>query len=356
MDLDIMFPQIEDDMVLPEAEAFPTTAIQPPVGSRNLNSSSGAHQEQESTDSAEAPLQRKRRAPKALPVDERQELRNADLSQWNADYIANMADARAAKISHRAPFIAKRNAAFWVMGTGIGGVGAGMGSSSLQSPLAMFASETMMEALTDVKISTAGQKRGRDDQEDHDSESEARRTRIRDGDWDQLGREERMMLDDDGTMMISANDVNTPIGGSLPRLIVPRELKSVVMLRQPSKILLCHGMQAQPSDLVRDPLCMVVVLPVVLAGSLSVLALGALCHLLVPVLAQWVDAPVECPAPVLLSAVDANVLAASISLKVTMTTGYLVVAQSLMTKPLTTFSSTVPLLLLILKQQVNRNG
>ena len=349
-----MFPQIEDDMVLPEAEAFPTTTLQPPAGSRNLGSSSGAHQEQESTDSAEAPLQRKRRAPKALPVDERQELRNADLSQWNTDYIANMADATAAKMSHRAPFIAKRNAAFWVVGSGIGGVGAGMGSSSLQSPLAMFAGDTMMEALTGVKISTAGQKRGRDDQEDHDSESEARRTRIRDGDWDQLGREERMMLDDDGAMMISANDVNVPIGGSFPQLIILRELKSVVMLRQPSKILLCHGMQAQPLDLVKDR--MVVVLPVVLAGSLSVLALVALCHLLVPVLAQWVDAPVESPAPVLLSAVDANVSAASISLKAKMTTSYSVVAQSLMTTPLTTFSSTVPLLLLILKQQVNHNG
>ena len=216
MDLDLMFPQIEDDLILPKAEAFPMTALQPPAGLRNVGPSSGAPHEQESTGSAEAPLQRKRRAPKALPVDERQELRNADLSQWNTDYIANMADATAAKMSHRAPFIAKRNAAFWVIGAGIGGVGAEMGSSSLQSPLAMFAGHTMMEALTGVKSSTAGQKRGRDDREDNDSESEARRTRIRDGDWDQLGREGGMMLDDDGTMMISANDVNVPIGGSLP--------------------------------------------------------------------------------------------------------------------------------------------
>ena len=356
MDLDLVFPQIEDDIVLPEAEAFPTTPLQPPAGSRNLGSSSAAHQEQESTDSAEAPLQRKRRAPKALPVDERQELRNADLSQWNTDYIANMADARAAKMSHRAPFIAKRNAAFWVIGAGIGSVGAGMGSSSLQSSLAMFAGDTMMEALTGVKSSTAGQKRGRDDQEDHDSESEARRARIRDSDWDQLGREEGVMLDDDGTMMISANDVNVPIGGSFPRLIILRELKSVVMLHQPSKILPCHGMRAQPSDLVKDPLSMVVVLPVVLVDSPLVLALLALCHLLVPVQAQWVDAPVECPAPVPLSAVDANVSVASISPPVKMMTSYSVVARSLMTKPLTIFSSTVPLLLLILKQQVNHNG
>ena len=343
MDLDVIFPQIEDDIVLPEAEAFPTTAIQPPAGSRSLGPSSGAHQEEESTDSVEAPLQRKRRAPKALPVDERQELRNADLSQWNTDYIANMADATAAKMSHRAPFIAKRNAAFWVIGAGIGGVGAGMGSSSLQSPLAMFAGDSMMEALTGIVISTAGQKRVRDDQEQHDSESEARRTRFRDSDWDQLGREEGVMLEDDNTMMISANDVNVSIGGSFPRLIIPRQLKSVVTLRQPSKILLCHGMRVQPSDLVKDPL--VVVLPVVLVVSLSVLALLALCHLLVSVLAQWVDAPLVSPAPVLLSAVDANVSVVSISPPAKMTPSHSVVAQSLMTKPTTTFSFTVPLLL-----------
>ena len=351
-----MFPQIEDDIILPEAEAFPMIAHQPPAGSRDLGPALGAHQEQESTDSAEAPLQRKRRAPKVLPVDERQELRNADLSQWNTDYTANMADATAAKMSHRAPFIAKRNAAFWVIGAGIGGVGPEMGSSSLQSPLAMFAGDTVMEALTGVKISTAGHKRGHDDLEDHDSESGVRRTRIRDGDRDQLGREEGIMLEDDEPMMISANDVNFPIGGTFSRLIMPRELKSVVMLRQPLKILLCHGMQAQPSDLVMDPLCMVVVLPVVLAGSLSVLALLALCHLLVSVLAQWVDAAVESPAPALLLAVDANVSAASIFPQAKMTTSYSLVARSLMTKPLTTFSSTVPLLLLILKQQVNHNG
>ena len=241
MDLDLEIPQIDDKLVLPEAEAFPTTALQPPAGSRYFGSSSGVHREQESSDSAEAPLQRKRRAPKPLPVDERQELHNTDLTQWKTDYIANMAVATAAKMSHKAPFIAKRNAAFWVLGAGIGGVGAGLGNSNFQSPLGMFAGDAMMEALTGVKPSTTGQKRERDDEGDHDSESEARRARIRDGDWDQIGRRDGMMLDDDGTMMISANDVSMTIGGSFPRLTFSRDSKSVVMLRQHSKILPCHG-------------------------------------------------------------------------------------------------------------------
>ena len=242
MNLDLEIPQIgDDDIVLPEAEAFPAATRQAPAGSRNLDSRSGAHREQESSDSAEAPLRRKRRALKVLPVDERQELHNADLSQWKTDYIANMAEAMAAKKNHKAPLIAKKNAAFWVVGAGIGGVGGGLGNSKLESPLGMFAGEAMMEVLTGVKTSTAGQKRGRDDEEDRDSESEARRARIRDGDWDQVGRGEGMVLDDDGTMVVPANDVSPIACGKFSRLTVPRKSKLVAKLCQHSKILLCHG-------------------------------------------------------------------------------------------------------------------
>lgn len=214
MDLDFDLPQIDDGLILPEAEAFPTRALQPSAGSRYLGTSSGVHQEEESSDSAEAPLPRKRRAPKPLPVDERQELHSTDLTQWKTDYIANMAGATAAKMSHKAHFIAKRNAAFWVLGAGIGGVGAGLGSANLRSPLGMFAGDAMMEALTGVKVTATGQKRGRDAEEVQDSESEARRARVRNGDWDQVGRGNGMMMDDDGAMMIPANEVSIIVGGS----------------------------------------------------------------------------------------------------------------------------------------------
>ena len=203
MDLDVQLHGIGDDMVLPEAEAFPTTAHQAPAVSRILD----VHQEQSSSESAEAPLPRKRRALKKLPVDEVQELHNTDLAQWKTDYLENMAEAKAAKLNHKAPFLAKKNAAFWVVGTGIGGVGAVLGSSKLHSPLDMFAGDAMMEALTGIKVSATGQKRGRDDEEDHDSNSEARRVRIRDGNGDQAGRRVDEM-DDEGTMMIQADDVS----------------------------------------------------------------------------------------------------------------------------------------------------
>lgn len=208
MDLDIDLPRFDDDIALPDAEAFPTTALPDPADPRISDALSRVHREQESSESAEAPLPRKRRAPKTLPVDERQELHNTDLAQWKTDYLANMAEATEAKISHKAPFLAKKNAAFWVVGAGIGGVGAGLGSLKFQSPLDMFAGDAMMEDLTGVKISHPGQKRGRDDEDDHDEDSEARRVRIRDGNGYQVGRGDEVMLNDDGTMMMSASGVS----------------------------------------------------------------------------------------------------------------------------------------------------
>lgn len=101
---------------------------------------------------------------------------------------------------------------------------------------------------------------------------------------------------------------------------------------------------------------MVVVLPVVLADSLAVLAPLAHCHLLVLVLAQWVDAAVEFPAPVLWSAVGVNVTAASKISLVEMMTSIPAFPRSLTTKPFLIFSSMVPLPPSILKQLANLSG
>ncbi|CAD6589209.1 MAG: hypothetical protein ASARMPREDX12_003693 [Alectoria sarmentosa] len=237
MDLDLDLPRFDDDIVLPDAKAFPTTARQAPGGPGIVDFSSNLHREQESSGSAEAPRQRKRRAPKPLPVDERQELHNTDLAQWKTDYLANMAEATEARMSHKAPFLAKKNAAFWVVLAGIGGVGPGLGSSKLQSPLDMFAGDAMMEALTGVRVSIAGQKRGRDDGEDYGSDSEVRRVRIRDDDGDQIGRGDDIMLDDDGTMIISAND-GIEVGRHAPPALedpsMPWNISSTIGSRQGS--------------------------------------------------------------------------------------------------------------------------
>lgn len=218
MELDLDLPRLDDDIILPDVEAFPTIDPQAPLGTRPSKSSSEVR-EGESSDSAEAP-QRKRREPKTLPFDERQELHNSDLANWKTDYVANMAEASKTKMVHKAPSLAKKNAAFWVMGVGIGGVGAGLGSSKLKSPLEMFSGESMLNALTGVSTSTAGQKRAREEGEDEDEDSEARRVRARDGDGEQIGRGQEILLNDDGTMMISANEVHLAMTLSVQELIL----------------------------------------------------------------------------------------------------------------------------------------
>ena len=192
MELDL--PRFDDEeVILPDAEPFPEMA--PP---------SEAARERESSQSAEAPLQRKARAPKLLPVDERPELHNSDLAQWKTDYATNMLEAKETKQLSKAASLAKRNAAFWIYGTGIGGVGAGLGSSMLKSPLDMFAGEAMMEALTGIQnSSTLRKRRHNEEEDDDDSDSEARRVRMRDDDRE-MGRGDQMVLNYDDDMMISA--------------------------------------------------------------------------------------------------------------------------------------------------------
>ena len=199
MDLDLTRFD-DEEIILPNAEPFPEMAP-PPTAGRSL---SEAARERELSQSAEAPLQRKARAPKELPVDERPELHNSDLAQWKTDYATNMLEAKEAKQLSKAASLAKKNAAFWVYGAGIGGVGVGLGSSMLKSPLDMFAGEAMMEALTGIQNSlTPRKRRHNEEEEEHDSDSEARRVRMRD-DGEQVGRGDHMVLNYDDDMMISA--------------------------------------------------------------------------------------------------------------------------------------------------------
>ena len=208
MNLDVELPRfIDDDPFLQAAEPFPTMA--PPVAG-SPRESQVHRQESESTEPVEAPLRRKRPGPRELPKDnERQELHSTEVVGWKDNYLANMAEASEAKKTHKANALARTNAAFWVVGAGIGGVGAGVGSSKLKSPLDMFAGDAMLESLTGIKMSTAGQKRAHDGDGDEGSDSEARRTRARGNEGDEIGRGEGLILQDDDNMIIDPYDVGS---------------------------------------------------------------------------------------------------------------------------------------------------
>lgn len=197
LDLDLDIPRFdEDDEMLPPPEPFPPMAPQAPVEAGLLRSSSEAPQE-ESSESAEAPARRRPRLPKVIGMDEQKSLRNADLASWNNNYAANMAEASRAKLQHKLPSLAKKNASFWVYGAGIGGVGLGVGLSNLASPLDMFAGDNLMAALTGVAPKKTGRKRSHTEDEEHETDSEARRVRMRDENEDQVERGDNLFLPDD---------------------------------------------------------------------------------------------------------------------------------------------------------------
>ncbi|KAL8773469.1 MAG: hypothetical protein Q9209_001573 [Squamulea sp. 1 TL-2023] len=206
MDLDLNFPRADDeDLILPQGEAFPPMATQAPADSGFLRSAT-IPQEESTSETALARQQRRRRGPRVLPVDQTQELRNSDLAQWNNDYLANMETAKKAKLQHKATTIAKQNAAAWVFGAGIGGVGLGMGASKPKGPLAeTFAGDALMQALTGDPGPAVGKKRSRTEDEVEGSESEERRVRMREGE-EELGRDAGVQLEDDDTMNLPGSE------------------------------------------------------------------------------------------------------------------------------------------------------
>ena len=165
--------------------------------------------ERDSESSYGAPLRRKKRIPKQLPVDQRQELRNADLAEWKENYIANMAEAVSSQAHRKTAANAKKNAAHWVIGLGIAGVGAGIGAQKLKSPLQVFSGLPFLEALRGIPAST-GRKRPRGDDNEYGADNEGRNVRSRDDDGDRFGRGGDNILQDDDAGLVLADDVGQP--------------------------------------------------------------------------------------------------------------------------------------------------
>ncbi|KAI9839715.1 MAG: hypothetical protein M1837_002062 [Sclerophora amabilis] len=205
--------QMGDDYVLPEAEPFPemptAAAAAAAAAATTGHQGVGAAQterEELSSESAEAPLQRKRKAPKVLEMDLVTELRNVDLAAWNDDYVESMTSLSRKKQVHKAPGLAKKNAIFWVLNSGIGGVGAGIGQSKLPGPLKMFFGPRLLESFSLDARGTAERKRERSEEGESETESEGRRVRARGDDGEHLGRGEEMELGEDDVGRMGEDD------------------------------------------------------------------------------------------------------------------------------------------------------
>lgn len=127
---------------------------------------------------AEAPQQRARSA-KSLRPDRFTELSNKELHSWNENYMANMQAAVRVKqqqVSHRE---ARKYAALWSVGQGLGRVAFAFGNDSEPHPFAVFSGQSLWEMLQDHG-STNGTKRSwSHSDESDDSEDDSRRVKAR---------------------------------------------------------------------------------------------------------------------------------------------------------------------------------
>ncbi|KAK0653749.1 Meiotic recombination protein rec8 [Lasiodiplodia hormozganensis] len=175
--MEIDMPIIDEDEVdlLPEAQPFPSTHDR-------LSSASGRPDEGEeiieSSSVVQAPIRRhyKRRV---IQMDQTMELRNTELAGWMNGYVDNMNEARKQKQALLITSQAKKNAEYWVLGLGLGGIGAIVGNTGLAGPLDQFRGDALLLSLG-IDRNVAKKKRGRPRADDQDqSDEEGRRVRPR---------------------------------------------------------------------------------------------------------------------------------------------------------------------------------
>ncbi|CAL3962251.1 hypothetical protein PZA11_000537 [Diplocarpon coronariae] len=104
--------------------------------------------------SAKAPLKKKTKKAKTIKFDSSSTLTNSAINQWQKSYAENMAGSTSTRVKHQATIQAKKNAFHYVYGSGISGVGEGVGSSKVASPLAMFSGAALLAKIIRMPASS----------------------------------------------------------------------------------------------------------------------------------------------------------------------------------------------------------
>lgn len=141
-------------------------------------------EQDEPVETQEVKIRHARKHLKAISTDDDTALRNAQLAQWNEQYCDHMAQALKQQQQNKITALAKRYAAFWVFGQGIGSVGVGLGATRVGHPLKPFSGDELYDA---VCAEGRGRKRTRQGDEDSDTESGARRVRAREEQEEHVG-------------------------------------------------------------------------------------------------------------------------------------------------------------------------
>jgi meiotic recombination protein REC8 len=192
-DMDIDLPVYGDD--LPEGEAFPAAQH----GDDNIEVI-------QSTSTVSAPMRRKPRAARVLPIDSRMELRHKELADWNAQYLQNMDAIIKAKTHARNTKQAKKNVEYLVWGRGLGGIAQHYAGATGPNPFEMFIGDNLFELATGVSRKK-GTKHGRDSGIDEATQNEARRVRQKtDEPEEELGRGD----EDEGFFQMGLDEIEMP--------------------------------------------------------------------------------------------------------------------------------------------------
>ncbi len=208
---DDIIPFGEDEPPQPTSEAPVTPQPASTEVRQSERATSSARPSEDRSETIEAPQRRGRQA-KALQPDQRTELSNRDLTEWNQNYLVNMAVALKAKQSHASHFESKKNAEFWVLRQGIGNVAANFGEDRTPHPLAMFSGHSLWDLLRGL---STGTKRTRSSSPaDGEEDEEARRVRARTASDESdegvaRGQEgETSMFGNDDGLMLQGDDLN----------------------------------------------------------------------------------------------------------------------------------------------------
>ena len=217
-DGDLNMFQYDDDLQLPvDVEPFPVMTGGLDVGDLplHLRDEDRIISEEPSSESAEAPQRRKKtKAKKKMSVvDKNQEIQNGELGRWQREYLEIQFAETLIKVNRKANSMAKKNAFHFVYGSGLNGVGEGVGSAKFASPLEMFSGASLLAKVIGTPVPTAagaeskkGTKRPHQDEEE-DKQLDSPSKRARESEVGRGYEDDGMMLNVD--MELDANNNNS---------------------------------------------------------------------------------------------------------------------------------------------------
>lgn len=99
------------------------------------------------------------KAARTIPIDNPAELQNSTLGEWDTRYLELMDEAHEERAKKISVAQAKRNATYWILDQGIGGVSADFREDNEEHALSIFSGEALLEMLAYPETQVAGRKR-----------------------------------------------------------------------------------------------------------------------------------------------------------------------------------------------------